>query len=68
MLRVTEFGGEKAERAKWQLYNDSVSLILYVVDISSYTKSLPGDDTINRLLDSYQVKKIRKNHLKINKN
>ncbi|XP_013397549.1 guanine nucleotide-binding protein G(s) subunit alpha [Lingula anatina] len=52
---VFDVGGQKGERRKWiQVFSDSVTAILYVVDVSSFDVKLREDETKNRLVDALE--------------
>ncbi|KAJ3384466.1 hypothetical protein HDU92_003576 [Lobulomyces angularis] len=54
-IKLFDVGGQKRLRNSWTPFFDDVSMILFVVALSSYNQMMKEDPTVNRLNDSFTL-------------
>ncbi|XP_061703170.1 guanine nucleotide-binding protein G(o) subunit alpha-like isoform X3 [Syngnathoides biaculeatus] len=55
IFRLYDVGGQRSVRRKWLRCFDGIQALLFVVALSSYDMSLPGDPKANRLQESREL-------------
>lgn len=53
--RVFDVGGSRSQRHHWASYFDDALSIIFVADISAYSRTLEEDPAVNRLVDSLEL-------------
>ncbi|KAJ6247446.1 guanine nucleotide-binding protein g(o) subunit alpha [Anaeramoeba flamelloides] len=53
--KLVDVGGQRSERRKWIHQFEHVTVLIYVVAISEYDQKLYEDESINRMIESYEL-------------
>jgi len=51
-LKIVDVGGQRSERKKWIKFFDSATLVIFLVAINEYDRTLEEDEDVNRLFDA----------------